>query len=148
MSQSLAKINIHVVYSVQNRASVLDETIRPDLYAYTVGILNKLACITVAVGGTADHLHALIILSRTVTVAKVIEDMKRGSSRWLKARGWRDFAWQNGYGAFSVSESKVTTVAKYIHNQQEHHRRRSFTDELRSLLKKHNVEFDERYIFS
>ncbi len=150
MPQSLAKISVHVVFSTKNREPWLGVTVRDKLYAYIVGILDTLHCITLAIGGTEDHLHALISMSRTITLAKMVEDMKRGSSRYLKTCGpaLKNFSWQGGYGAFSVSESQLQKVSAYIHHQEEHHKTKAFQDELRLLLTKHNIPFDEQYLWS
>jgi Transposase and inactivated derivatives len=149
MAQSLGKLLVHVVYSTKNRAPLLSPIIRPKLYAYTVGILNTLDCVTLAVNGTEDHVHALVSMSRNISVAKMVEDMKRGSSRWIKEQdeNFRYFLWQNGYGAFSVSESRAAQVVEYIKTQEEHHRKIPFQEEFRLLLKKHSIEFDERYLW-
>ena len=112
MTQSFAKRVVHVVYATKNREPVLAQSIRQDLYDYTAGILNTMDCLPVAIGGTNDHVHVLVQMSRTIAVAKMVEDMKRGSSRWMKTRGavFQGFSWQGGYGAFSVSESQLPTV--------------------------------------
>lgn len=150
MAQSLAKIILHIVYTTKNREPVLSETVRDDLYAYTVGILNAIGCVKLAINGAADHVHALVIMSKTIALTQMIEDIKRGSSRWLKSQSPKltHFSWQGGYGAFSVSESQVPKVVNYIKNQEEHHRNISFQDELRLLLKKHKIEFDENHLWS
>ena len=113
------------------------------------GTLQAIECPSLIVRSVTDHLHALVQLSRTVTIAKLMETMKVESSAWLKRRSphLRDFYWQAGYGAFSVSQSNVEQVKIYIANQDEHHRRLSFQDELRALLKRHGIEFDERYVW-
>ncbi|MCL2117854.1 MAG: IS200/IS605 family transposase [Planctomycetaceae bacterium] len=149
MSQSFAKFIAHVVYSTKNREPILAEPIRQDLYNYTAGILNTVDCMTLGIGGTSDHVHVLVQMSRTMTLAKMVEEMKRGTSRWIKTRGtnFQWFSWQGGYGAFSVSESQLTLVKQYIANQEEHHRKKTFQDEFRTLLKKHNIAFDEKYIW-
>ncbi|MCL2348745.1 MAG: IS200/IS605 family transposase [Planctomycetaceae bacterium] len=149
MSQSFAKFLAHVVYSTKNREPVLTQSIRQDLYDYTAGILNTVDCMTLAIGGTSDHVHVLVQMSRTISLAKMVEEMKRGSSRWIKTRGtnFQEFSWQGGYGAFSVSESQLPTVKQYIANQEEHHRKKTFQDEFRTLLNKHNITFDEKYIW-
>ena len=150
MAQSLAKIAVHVVFSTKNREPLLTTTIRSDIFAYSVGILNSLECITLAINGTEDHVHALIGMSKTISLSKMMEEVKKGSSRRLSAQNMtaKHFAWQAGYGAFSVSESQISTVVHYIEEQEKHHRKMTFQDELISLLKKHNIEFDERYLWT
>ena len=149
MTQSFAKLIVHVVYSTKNREPILTESIRNDLYAYTAGILNTVDCLALSIGGTNDHIHVLAQMSKTITLAKMVEEIKRGSSRWMKTQGagFQGFSWQGGYGAFSVSESQLPIVKQYISNQEEHHRKRTFQDELRTLLDKHNIAFDEKYIW-
>ena len=150
MAQSLAKIVVHVVFGTKNREPMLSTTIRNDLYGYIVGILNSLNCVTLAVNGMEDHVHVLVGMSKTISLSKMMEEMKGGSSRWLNLRGetMKYFAWQAGYGAFSVSESQISKVADYIEKQEEHHRKTTFQDELILLLKKHKIEFDERYLWT
>lgn len=150
MSQSLSKVVVHVVYSTKNRRPFLKEPVREKLYAHTVGILNTLGCVTLAINGAEDHVHVLIIMSRTVTIAKMLEDMKRGSSRWLKTQSpeLTNFAWQGGYSIFSVSESMVPTVKNYIDGQPERHRKMTFQEELRLILERHNIAFDEEHLWS
>lgn len=150
MTQSLAKIVVHAVYSTKNREPLLIQAVRDDLYAYIVGILDSLDCAVLEINGTEDHVHALILMSRTISSSKMIEEMKKGSSRWLKTQNamLKDFAWQGGYSVFSVSESQVPKVVQYIQNQEERHKKMSFQDEFRNLLIKHNIEFDEKYLWS
>jgi len=150
MAQSLAKIIVHVVFSTKNREPLLIKAVRDDFFAYTVGILNSLDCITLAINGTEDHVHGLIVMSKTISLSKMMEEMKGGSSRWLNSgtavKG--RFAWQAGYGAFSVSESQISRVVDYIVGQEEHHRKATFQDELIALLKKHRIEFDKQHIWT
>jgi len=150
MAQSLSKITIHVVFSTKDRRPFLSTTARADLFAYMVGILNSLDCVTVAINGTEDHVHALIIMAKTISVSKMLEEMKGGSSRWLKSHDatMKHFAWQSGYAAFSVSESQVPRVVDYIAGQEEHHKVTAFQDELLLLLEKHKIKIDERYIWT
>ena len=150
MAQSLTKIVVHVVFSTKNREPLLTMAIRNDLFAYVVGILNSLDCITLAINGTEDHVHGLIVMSKTISLSKMMEAMKGGSSRWLNSHATANgrFAWQVGYGAFSVSESQIPKVTNYIAGQEEHHRKTTFQDELLTLLKKHRIEFDERYLWT
>jgi len=101
------------------------------------------------IDGTADHIHSLFALGRTITVADLVEEVKTGSSKWIKTKGsaFRNFHWQKGYGAFSIGQSNVEQVKRYIRNQKEHHRRITFKDEYRNFLKQHKVQFDERYVW-
>ncbi|MDP2886247.1 MAG: IS200/IS605 family transposase [Ignavibacteria bacterium] len=150
MPQSLAKVLIHIVFSTKHRYPFLtDKNIRSEMHAYLGGTCNELDCPVLTVGGVADHVHILCILSRNVSIAKLVGDVKRGSSKWIKTKGRRltKFAWQNGYGAFSVGQSEVERVKAYIGGQEEHHRKRTFQDEYRSFLKDYGVEYDERYVW-
>lgn len=149
MSQSLVKNLVHLVYSVKHRAACLNEEMRPALWAYKAGILTHWESPALAIGGFTDHVHLLFSLSKNHPLKKVVEEVKKGSSKWLKTQSPRldEFHWQNGYSAFSVSESNASTVQTYIERQAEHHRSMSFQDELRELLQRHGVEFDERYVW-
>ena len=149
MSQSLAKNVIHLIYSTKNRTPCLNREIRPRLFAYQAGILREWDSPAIQVGGVADHVHMLFCLSKNHALAKVIEEVKKGSSKWLKTTGSElaGFHWQAGYGAFSVSESNVQEVKRYIEEQETHHRVRSFQDEFRGFLARHGIEYDERYVW-
>jgi REP element-mobilizing transposase RayT len=148
MAQSLAKITVHIVFSTKSRKPVLTTAIRNDLFAYIVGILNSLDCVTLAINGTEDHIHVLIVMAKTISLSDMMKEIKGGSSRWLntKTSTANHFSWQAGYGAFSVSESQIAKVVDYIAGQEEHHRKITFQDELISLLKKHKIEFDEQHL--
>jgi len=150
MSQSLAKILIHTVFSTKERRPFLrDQMLREEMHHYLGGILKNLDCQPIVVGGVEDHVHALCALSRTCQVAEMVKEMKRGSSLWIKQAhpDQQDFAWQNGYGVFSVGYSQLGQVRDYIQDQQKHHLNRSFQDEFRLLLKRYAVEYDERYVW-
>ena len=150
MAQSLAKITIHAVFSTKNRKPVLSMAIRNDLFAYIVGILNSLDCVTLAINGTEDHVHVLIAMAKTISLSEMMQAIKGGSSRWLNLQPAmaQHFAWQAGYGAFSVSESQIAKVVNYIAGQEEHHRKTTFQEELILLLKKHKIEFDEQHLWT
>jgi REP element-mobilizing transposase RayT len=150
MSQSLAKILVHVVFSTKDRRPFLrDPLLREELHHYLGGILNQLGCQPVIAGGVADHVHILCVLSRTVTAAEMVKEVKRGSAVWLKTKSpeLQDFAWQNGYGIFSIGFSQLGTVRDYIAGQADHHRRVSFQDELREFLRRYEISGDERYLW-
>ena len=149
MSQSLAKIYIHLIYSTKNRQPLITPDIRPELHTYLGGTVNALNCQSLQVGGTADHVHQLFILHKTRPLCDVVEEVKKESSKWMKTKGeaLKAFYWQSGYGAFSVSQSAVPAVSDYIANQEEHHRTVSFQDEFRMFLRKYQIEFDERYVW-
>ena|ERR1043166_1241626 len=150
MPQSLAQIYLHIVFSTKERRPFLhDDTIRDEMHTYLGGICNNLDCPVLRVGGVADHVHILCRFGRTISVADLIQELKRESSKWVKTKpdSLRDFHWQNGYGAFSVSPGHVEPLRSYLANQVEHHRTVSFQDELRRLLTKYKVEWDERYVW-
>jgi putative transposase len=150
MPQSLANVLLHVVFSTKNRAPFLqDPVIREEMNGYVVGTLKAIECPSLIVRTVDDHLHCLCQLSRTMSIAKLVEEMKVESSSWAKrqAQALRDFHWQAGYGAFSVSQSNVGQVSTYVANQEEHHRKMAYQDELRILLTRHEIEFDERYVW-
>lgn len=148
MPQSLAKVYVHLVFSTLDREPWLVETIRPALFAYLAGILPNHDCAAVKIGGLADHVHVLFVLARTITLSKVVEEVKKGSSKWLKTQGVPAFAWQAGYGAFSVSASQVEAVSRYIENQEGHHRKATFQEEFRQFCRRYRVDFDERYAWA
>jgi putative transposase len=147
MPQSIAVIPVHLVFSVKDRLPLLATAeLRNELYAYMATILrDRAACKPILNGGVEDHVHALFFLGRTLDVAKVTELAKKETSKWLKkqAESLRNFAWQNGYGAFGVSFSNVERVKRYI--QEEHHRKFDYKAEFRNLCEKHQAELDERY---
>jgi putative transposase len=147
MPQSLARNLIHLIYSTKNRQPLLADELRPNLFAYKAGILKEWDSPAITIGGVADHVHMLFILSKNHALAKIVEEVKKGSSKWMKTQGVKDFYWQAGYGAFSVSESNTPQVSRYIERQEAHHRKISFKDEFRAFLKRHGVEFDERYVW-
>jgi len=150
MPQSLAKILVHIVFSTKDRRPFLrDKSLRNELHQYIGGILTNHDCQPLIVGGVEDHVHILSTLSRTGTVAEMVKEVKRGSSLWLKTKnpGLHDFAWQNGYGIFSIGYSQVEPVRDYITGQEEHHRKVSFQDEFREFLRRYAVGFDEEYVW-
>ena len=150
MPQSLARILIHVVYSTKHRKPWLhDEGVRHELHAYMTKTLQSLDCPPSACDGVEDHIHFLCQLSRKIKVMDLIEEVKTSSSKWIKTKGrsYKDFHWQGGYGAFSVSESNRSAVIRYIQRQEEHHRRMTFQEEFRLLCVKHGIEIDERYVW-
>lgn len=147
MPQSLVKNLIHLVYSTKNRRPWIRENMRDRLFAYQAGIFLHWDSPAIVIGGVDDHVHALFALSKNHPLKKIVEEVKKGSSKWMKGEGVTEFYWQNGYAGFSVSESNVADVKKYIENQAEHHRRMTFQDELKLLLQRHRIEFDERYLW-
>ena len=150
MPQSLAKILVHTVFSTKDRRPFLrDKSLRDELHRYMGGILTNHDCQPISIGGVEDHVHILSMLSRTCEAAEMVKEVKRSSSLWLKTKNpdLSDFAWQNGYGIFSIGQSQVETVQDYIAGQEEHHRKVSFQDEFREFLRRYEIEFDERYVW-
>ena len=149
MPQSLSAVYIHLVFSTKERRPFLrDETMRAALHSYLGGISKQLGCAPIVTGGMEDHVHLLARFGRTITQAEWVKELKRVSNLWLKEEhAIRGFEWQGGYASFSVSQSNLEQVKKYIANQSEHHKKINFQDELRLLLKRHRVEWDERYIW-
>jgi REP element-mobilizing transposase RayT len=149
MPQSLARLHIHLIFSTKNRERIISDRVRDSLHAYMATVLQNLGSPPVLINSVEDHVHVLFELARTVAVSSAVEDVKKASSKWIKTQGgeFAGFAWQAGYGAFAVSESNVPAVREYIANQQEHHRKKSFQEEYRAFLERHQVAFDERYIW-
>ncbi len=150
MSQSLVKNLVHLVYSTKHRKPWIPESVRKRLWACQAGVFKELESPALIIGGVEDHVHALFMLSKNYALKKIVEEVKTASSKWMKTSdgsGNKDFTWQAGYAGFSVSESNVPVVKEYIHNQAEHHKKITFQDELRLLLRRHGIEFDERYVW-
>ena len=147
MSQSLARILVHLVFSTKNREPLIAAEQRPRMLTYLGGTLNAIDCPAIAVGGVADHTHLLFVLGRTVSLSKAVEEIKKESSKWAKENIHPAFYWQSGYGAFSVSPSLLENVRHYIANQEEHHRKMTFQDEFREFCRRHEVEIDEQYVW-
>jgi putative transposase len=150
MSQSLAKILVHAVFSTKDRHPFLrDKTVREELFLYLGGTLANLDCQPIIVGGVEDHVHLLCALSRTCNASEMVKEVKRGSSLWLKTKGadLAGFAWQSGYGIFSIGFSQIKSVRDYISRQESHHRKISFQDEFRQFLRRYEIEFDEKYVW-
>ena len=149
MPQSLSKVVLHIVFNTKNREPWLDSEVRPRMHAYLATICRDFAAEFVHVGGMADHVHIVTTLPRTLSQAELIEQIKKTSSKWIKTLDtrYRGFSWQRGYSAFSVSPSQLEAVLEYVKTQQEHHRTRTFQEEYRGLLRRHGVDFDERYVW-
>jgi REP element-mobilizing transposase RayT len=149
MPQSLARLHIHLIFSTKNRERIISDRVRDSLHAYMATVLQNLGCHPVLINSVEDHVHVLFELARTVAVSAAVEDVKKASSKWIKTQGgeFAGFAWQAGYGAFAVSESNVPAVREYVANQREHHRKKSFQEEYRTFLERHQIAFDERYVW-
>jgi putative transposase len=149
MPQSLSKLIVHIIFRTKNREPWLDANVRPRMHAYLATICRDLGAEFVHVGGVSDHVHIVTMLPRTLSQAQLIEHIKKTSSKWIKALDtrYRGFFWQRGYGAFSVSPIQLDSVLDYVNKQQEYHSTRTFQEEYRELLRKHGVDFDERYVW-
>jgi REP element-mobilizing transposase RayT len=150
MSQSLSQIHLHVVFSTKDRRPYLQELATRDaMHKCLAKTSNELGCPCLESGGVEDHVHVLVRLSKTLSVSDFIKELKRATSAWVKEKfpNLQEFYWQAGYGAFSVSPSHIDALKEYIRNQDQHHRKETFQDELRRLLSKYGVEFDERYLW-
>lgn len=149
MPQSLSSILVHLVFSTKHREPYISPDIEPELHAYLAAVFRECHSPALTINGTENHVHALFALSRTITVAELVEEIKKRSSKWAKTKGGpqRNFQWQAGYGAFSIGQSNVEALKKYIAEQKEHHRRRTFEDEYKRFLEKYRVSYDERYVW-
>ena len=150
MPQSLANALMHIVFSTKERRAMFQNPdLRDEMHRYLAGVSARLDCPAVIVGGATDHIYLLANQARTIALAEWVKELKRVSSVWAKERtaDWGLFQWQAGYGAFSVSQSQKTRVEGYIRSQEEHHRRWSFQDEFRQLLRRHDIAFDEQYVW-
>jgi putative transposase len=149
MSQSLVKNLIHLVFSTKNRHPWITSAHRDVLFGYLAGIHQQWGSPALAIGGAKDHVHTLFALSKNHALKDIVEAVKKGSSKWAKIEGPKnaDFYWQAGYGAFSVSQSNAEAVQRYIENQEEHHRKITFQDELRAFYQRHGIAVDERYVW-
>ena len=150
MPQSLSSVYIHLVFSTKERRPFLREPgRRQSVHAYLGSVSKQLDCPPLIVGGVEDHVHLLCRFARTITQAEWVKELKRVSYLWLKEQGrdFLDFQWQGGYADFGVSQSNLERVIRYVANQPEHHKKMTFQNEFRALLRKHNMEWDERYVW-
>jgi len=149
MANTLILLNIHYVFSTKNRQKMIDKSIRKRLWAYVGGIARENKMIAQAVGGTSDHIHVLITIPSSMSPSKAIQLIKAGSSKWIHDEfpEISGFAWQAGYGAFSVSYGKLSNAIEYINNQEKHHLHRSFEEEYLEFLRTQGIDFDERYLW-
>lgn len=149
MANTYTQIHIQVVFTIQNRDCIIQETLKNELYKYISGIINNHNHKVLAINGMPDHVHILIGMKPTQSLSELMQDVKGDSSKWINQKRFTKgkFSWQEGFGAFSYSKSHINQVIDYIKNQEEHHKKRSFLEEYRTLLEKFEVEFDQRYIF-
>ena len=149
MAQTLVDILVHAIFSTKERRHLIKTDIQPALYAYMAGTMKNLDSPCLAIGGTSNHVHLLITLSKKAALSDVIAEAKKSSSKWIKTKGpaYTHFAWQEGYGAFSIGRSQVEVLKRYIARQEEHHKTKSFEDEMIETLRKYGMAYDERYLW-
>jgi len=147
MPQSLAQVYVHIVFLTKHGNRYIDEELRLKLQSYIIGILKNLGSYTHEIYANPDHIHILSTLPRTITMAQMVNKIKSNSSRWVKTEGSKYFRWQDGYGIFSVSPSKLESVKKYIQHQSDHHDTISFKEEMRRFFEEYEIEYDERYVW-
>lgn len=149
MPQSLSRILVHIIFSTKDRQRFIKPEIEQELFAYIAVVLNEHDAQPIKIDGTEDHLHILCGLPRTTAVCDLLEKVKKRSSKWIKTKGpqYRDFSWQSGYGIFSVGESGLERVKRYITNQKKHHRIATFKDEFREFLDRYGIDYDEKYVW-
>ena len=149
MPQSISSILIHLIFSTKNREPFITPAIEKELHPYMAKIFRELKSPSLAIDGTRDHVHVLFSLARVIAIADVLEEVKTETSKWIKTKGpeFRNFHWQKGYGAFSIGQSQVEAVKRYILGQKEHHRRVTFQEEYRKFLKVYGINYDERYVW-
>ncbi len=149
MPQSLSMVIVHLIFSTKDRFPCIAPSIRPHLHAYLATVARNSKCEAYRVDGRGDHVHLAVRLSRTMTISELVEELKTSSSKWIKTQQpeLRQFSWQRGYGAFSVSPNELEALEAYIEKQEEHHRVRTFQEEYLALLKEYGVQYDERYVW-
>lgn len=149
MPQSLVKNYLHIVFSTKYREDFIDEAIEKELFSYIAVLCRDFESPALQIGGTDDHIHILCLLSRKTALMKLVQEVKAYSSKWIKTKGakYENFFWQDGYAAFSVSRNEINNIINYIKNQRLHHQEQKFKDELLEILEKHDVEYDEKYLW-
>ena len=149
MGQSLSQLYVHLTFGAKGRHPFITEEIEPQLHAYMAGIFKNKDSPALKINSVPDHIHILFRLSKNHALAKVVEEVKKQTSKWLKTEGVNKFTWQIGYGAFSVSSSKVKTVINYIANQKNHHKVKTYREEIEEFIKEYDVfEYNEKYFWS
>ena len=150
MAQTLVSLMVHVIFSTKNRERIITPEIEPELFAYVGGNLKNHESRLLDAGGTADHVHLLVSQSKNVSLSSLMKDVKKDSSSWIKTKriSFRNFHWQDGYGAFSIGKSDIPELKEYIAGQKEHHRKRTFQEELIEFLEEYGVAYDERYLWN
>ncbi len=150
MSQSLSKLYVHLIFHIKGSEVPIKNEDKNDLYAYIGAIIKDNESIPILINGTDNHIHILCVMSKNIALARLTEEIKRHSSRWIKTKGpyYNQFAWQGGYAGFSVSQSLHDKTKLYIQNQEEHHKKMTFKEELMAFLKEYGIEYDERYLWT
>jgi len=150
MAQSLSKLYVHIVFHIKNNDVLIRTEDERELYAYIGRIIKANESFPIKINGTENHLHILATMSKNLSLAKFVEEIKRNSSRWIKSKGsyYQFFAWQGGYAGYSVSQSRVPSIEKYIENQKEHHKQKTFQEEYVKFLREYNIDFDEKYLWT
>jgi len=149
MSQSLSKLYVHIVFHTKHNKKLIKDEIKPELYAYMGSIIKDNESIPIIINGIEDHVHILCIMSKNIALAKLVELVKKHSSRWIKTKGsaFSNFSWQRGYGGFSVSSSVHEITKKYIENQVNHHKKVDYKEEYISLLQEYGIDYSEEYLW-
>ena len=150
MSQTLTSLLVHLIFSTKNRVSIITPEVEPDLFAYMGGILKNCESRLLDAGGTSDHVHLLVSQSKNIALSALMKELKKSSSAWSKTAGRRfqDFHWQDGCGAFSISQRVMPEMKRYLANQKEHHRKQTFQEELIQFLEEYEIEYDEQYLWN
>ena len=150
MSQSLSKLYVHAIFHVKNNQCLIRPEHEQELYAYIGGLVKLSKSISLIINGIENHIHVLCIMSKNISLANLMEEIKGNSSRWIKTKGdfYHNFSWQGGYAGFSVSSSKVDIVKNYIENQKNHHKKQIFKDEYLQFLKEYGVDYNEDFLWS
>jgi len=150
MAQTLVSLLVHVIFSTKNREQLITPEIEPELFAYIGGILKNHESRLLAAGGTNDHVHLLVSQSKNIALSFLMKDVKKDSSSWIKTKDkrFRNLHWQDGYGAFTIRQADISALNKYIAGQKDHHRRRTFKEELIAFLDEYGMTYDERYLWS
>ena len=150
MAQTLVSLLVHVIFSTKSREPLITPEIETELYAYIGGILKNHESRLLDAGGTADHLHLLVSQSKNIALSSLMKDVKKDSSLWIKTKGkaFRNFHWQDGYGGFSIGKTDVSILKRYLGSQKDHHRKRSFQEELVQFLDEYGIDYDERYLWN
>ena len=147
MPQSLSKVVVHIIFSTKNRVNFLEENIRLRMYAYIATVLRDMKSFVYCVDGTENHIHIACTLPRTFSQSDFLNKIKNSSSKWIKNEGFNDFYWQCGFGIFSISESHIDALVKYIKSQMKHHKTKTFKEEFKEFFEKYNIDYDEKYVW-